>query len=164
MGVRKERLGVVRAGGEYRAVATEPIATGELIAKIEGVLSKQPSRYTIQIGENEHVDLPPDASLEQIMDRHTWRFLNHSCDPNAVIKGRTLVAARPIGPLEEVTFNYNTTEYEMAVPFKCGCRSQGCNHREIRGFKGLSLAERERLFPFLAAHLVARMHDRAATV
>jgi len=58
--------------------------------------------------------------------------MNHSCDPNTRIRGRDLIALRDIQPWEDVTFNYNTTEYAMAEAFRCRCGSPGCAG-EIRG-------------------------------
>src|ERR1043165_6438461 len=110
-------LGVARLDGNYHAVATHPVAAGELIAELNGRISDRPSRYTIQLDDRHHLDLPENADLTDVMDRYAWRFLNHSCDANSAVRGRTLVAIRPIARLEEITFNYNTTEYDMAAPF-----------------------------------------------
>jgi hypothetical protein len=104
------------------------------------------------MGWNLHIDVNETLSMEELMDRFPWRFLNHSCDGNTRIQGNCLIALRPICPGEEVTFNYNTTEYEMASPFTCHCGSPFCIG-EIRGYKFLARSERERLQPLLSLHL-----------
>ena len=55
--------------------------------------------------------------------------MNHSCDPNAGIKGQILlVARRNINANEEVCFDYETTEISGGggLPFKCKCGSKKC--------------------------------------
>ncbi len=158
----KQRLAVARVNNAFRAVATEPIGVGDVITTFEGVVVKKPSRYSIQLGESDHLSVPGDPELPELLDKYPWCFLNHHCDPNAVVRGRSLVALRPIERMDEVTFNYNTTESDMASPFPCGCGAERCNGSVIRGFKHLSKPERERLRPWLAPHILQLMHDRVA--
>jgi hypothetical protein len=75
------------------------------------------------------------------------------------VQGRVLVAVRSLAAWEEITFDYNTTEYWMANPFVCRCGH--CRGRKIGGFGRLSRAEQERLRPNLAPHL-RRLLDRPA--
>lgn len=54
-------------------------------------------------------------------------YLNHSCNPNAGIKGAvTLKALRNIKSGEEITFDYATTEDDVYWQMKCGCGSKNC--------------------------------------
>jgi len=78
--------------------------------------------------------------------------MNHSCDPNTVVRGREGIALREIAPWEAVTFNCNTTEYDMAEPFSCQRGSPRCQGA-IRGFRYLTPVEREQLRPILSARL-----------
>ncbi len=94
------------------------------------------------------------------MDRFYWRFTNHSCEPNSLLRGGEFFALRPIKPWQEITFNYNTTEYELAEPFDCRCGSDRCAGR-IRGFRFLSRLEQDRLRPWLADHLLSFLGDAA---
>jgi len=149
-------VGVVRASGEYRLIALEKIIPGERMFRIEGKPSSRPSRFSVQIGEGRHIDLGPGHTSEEILDRYFWRFMNHSCDPNTLIQGQDVVALKPIAPWQDVTFDYNATEYDMADPFVCRCGTPRCLGI-IRGFKHLTLDERQRLRPYLAAHLVAHL-------
>jgi SET domain-containing protein len=66
---------------------------------------------------------PLDTDLTKLDETELF---NHSCDPNAGVKGQiVIVARRPIQQGEEVCFDYDTTE-TAAVPFVCRCRSSRC--------------------------------------
>jgi len=151
-------VGVVRVHGEYRLLSVAHFRPGEFLFEIAGEITRTPTRYTVQIDRNAHIDLNDSHNLEEILDRYYWRFMNHSCEPNTVIRGRNVVALRPIHPWEEITFNYNTTEYQMAEPFQCRCESHGCEET-IRGFAYLSAAEQERLRPLLAPYLLCLLDE-----
>jgi len=144
--------------GEYGIVATKDIPSGTNLFKIDGVLTKVPSRYSVQVGHNLHIDIPESYDLEMIITRFYWRFMNHNCEPNARIQGTECFALKPIKAGQEVTFNYNTTEYEMAEPFECCCGSDHCVGR-IRGFSFLSRSEKEQISPWIANHLLSFMKD-----
>lgn len=154
--VSSARLCVARVNGEYRVLAVEPVAPGEVLLAIEGERRERPSRHSLQVGWGVHVEAGLDNDLETLMDRYPWRFLNHSCEGNTMVRGQELVAVRQIRAGVEVTFNYNATEYDMACPFTCHCESSLCAG-EIRGFKHLSRAGQERLRPLLSEHLRARL-------
>jgi hypothetical protein len=145
------RVGIVLKDGACGVLATEPIDTGEVILEIHGVFVDRPSKYSVQVEDNLHVELPGVEGLTQEPDRHPWRYLNHSCNPNAALVGLKLVALRPIRQWDEVTFDYNTTEFEMSTPFACQCGH--CDGALIRGFKFLRADEQRKLHARLAAHL-----------
>lgn len=145
--------GIVVAGAEgSRSVVTvRAFKAGERVLVIDGPLTDRPSRYSVQIAAGVHVDLPPDPALAADTTRFPWRFVNHACDPATRLVGRMLVALRALVPGDAVTFDYETTEWEMACPFVCGCG--GCPGRTVRGFRFLEPAELERRRPLLAPHL-----------
>jgi hypothetical protein len=149
----------VYSSGEFRIVALAPLAVDEWILSLDGELLRRPTRYSVQIDRDLHIDVPPaDQRLEEILECYPWRFLNHSCSPSARVHGCDVVAIRPIAQWDEITFNYNTTEYELTCPFRCRCPD--CEHgegREIGGFRRLDRVERERLRPWLAGHLLERL-------
>ena len=67
----------------------------------------------LQVGANEYVDLA-----------EPFIYINHSCDPNAALRGKNeLFAFRTISPGEEITFDYSTTVDET---FLCRCGSKKC--------------------------------------
>ncbi len=149
------RAAVVRLHGNYHVVAAEAIPAGELILRIEGELAPQPTRYTVQVAPDQHVEIPAGTDLETILDRYFWRFLNHSCEPSAFLRGREVLARRRIKAWDEVTFDYNSTEWDMAEPFPCRCGSPRCRGM-IRGWRHLDPADRRRLRPYAAPFLLDR--------
>jgi hypothetical protein len=159
---RSELVGVIRAVREYRLVAIHPIPAGERLFRIEGELTTTPTRYSVQIGENLHIDLGSGHSAEEILDRYFWRFMNHSCEPNSLIRDREVIAKRDIQPWEAVTFNYNTTEWDMAEPFSCGCGSENCLGI-VQGLKYLTISQRERLGT-VAPHLSHHVFDESRII
>ena len=124
--------------------AKEEIAMDSVI-KLEGAITSHPTRYSIQLGEDKHLSVPPDQKVTQRPD-FFWKYLNHSCQPNGEINTAELTfrPLRKIGQGEECTFNYLTTEYEMAAPFTCHCGAENC-FGLIRGYKYLSAEQREEL-------------------
>lgn len=95
--------------------------------KLGGVVSGRPDRHSLQLGEGRHLHVPADRDgIEH--PEFFWKYLNHSCQPNGYIDtaGLTFVALRKISKGEECTFNYLTTEVEMAAPFTCRCGAVRC--------------------------------------
>lgn len=54
------------------------------------------------------------------------RYMNHSCEPNTQVVGKSDVAIRDIEPGEEITSDYMDLETEN---FVCQCGSQNCRSR-----------------------------------
>ncbi len=86
-------------------------------------------------------------------------FLNHSCNPNCYIdwQNLNLVALRDIQIGEEISFNYNTSEYDLInlvknCSFKCGCNSKNCIG-EIRGFRYLTEQQKKKIQKFVSPFL-----------
>lgn len=136
--------------------AGEPIARGQTILTLVGRRVRRPDRYSIQIGPRTHLTAPADLSPDIAVAEYGWRFLNHSCEPNAHVRGLELVALQDIAAGAEVTFDYHTTEWDMAVPFACLCGSPSCV-RTVRGYRHLDEARRANLVPWLAEHLRVRI-------
>lgn len=64
-----------------------------------------------------------------VTDDSIFRFINHSCDPNAYIIGaRTVRAARDIPAGTEITMDYSLTEADpdYLLPNVCTCKSHDC--------------------------------------
>lgn len=143
---------VIRSGGHFHLAARVAIPAGTRILRLEGDLHPEPSRYSVQVDPHQHLEPPRDLGLEAVLDHYRWRCLNHSCRPNAFIRGRDLVALRRIPAFHEITFDYDATEYDMAEPFPCRCGAPRCRGL-IRGYRHLDAAQRRRLRPILADHL-----------
>ena len=65
----------------------------ERIATLTGKTVTTPTRYSVQVGENEHIDPPETAGIEDLISEHAWRYMNHACEPNAAFRGRDLFEA-----------------------------------------------------------------------
>lgn len=137
--------------GFLSLTAKQDIPAGSFLADVWGPVVNSPTPYTIQVGVDKHVD--PDEALKRT---------NHSCQPNAKfifeqrykgvpipgLDGNNqvfwyLVATRDIMKGENITFDYTTTEYEMAQGFKCLCGMEDCLG-EVKGFKFLTSQEKAR--------------------
>lgn len=100
----------------------------QALISLQGPVVSVPSRWTVQIGLQEHVDI--EGSIPS--------YLNHSCEPTSYIDFQTrpivVRAARDLPADAEVTFDYDLTEWDMASPFKCGCGSPQCRGL-VRGLR-----------------------------
>lgn len=148
----RRKVAVVRYDRSFHLIAAAPVFGGDVILTIDGVEASRPSFSSVQVEEHMHIDIDTTLELLEQIDRYPWRFLNHSCEPNTLVRGRDLVTLRHVRHGEELTFNYNTTEFDMAEPFACHCGSLFCLGT-VRGFRHLRPPQRERLRPLLAAHL-----------
>jgi len=136
----------VRDNGGFKGVyAKQAIKQDSVIFNLKGTISTRPSKYTIQLGSNQHLNFPAIRRPNDDVD-YCWQYLNHCCEPNGYmnIKERTFRALRDIAPGEEISFNYLTTESEMAVPFHCICGSPNC-FGYIQGRNFLTTAQADRL-------------------
>ena len=129
-----ECIAVDYVDGHYRLVATKDFEIGGHILLLKGEIVESPSRFSVQIGPGQHVEVPAEVQVEQSLDRCRWRFLNHSCEPNAKVDNRNLMAIRRIKASEQITFDYNTTEYDLSSPFECHCESDSCCGL-VRGYR-----------------------------
>jgi hypothetical protein len=117
---------VVRHDGSFRLIAAVALGAGIQIFRIEGVETSSPTFASVQVGPDLHIDMDPMLDLTSQMDLYPWRFMNHSCDPNCIIDNRAVIARRTIEAGEELTFDYNSNEYDMAEPFDCVCGTAKC--------------------------------------
>jgi len=118
----------VRDNNGFKGVfATENIAQDSVVFYLNGTITTQPTRYTIQLGPRRHLTFPEIRKANDDLD-YCWQYLNHSCEPNGYMNTGefTFRALRDIAQGEEITFNYLTTESAMAVPFTCICGSESC--------------------------------------
>lgn len=78
-------------------------------------------------GMAEGANLLQTGARTYILLQNPGVFANHSCDPNAGIRdNRRLVAIRPIGPGEEIRFDYSTTMDEAFWTMPCRCGASSC--------------------------------------
>ncbi len=68
-------------------------------------------------------------------DKNPWRYINHSCNPNAGLKGKvTVVAMKEIKKNKQITIDYSITEDDPYWKMKCICEQKNCRKiiRSIR--------------------------------
>jgi SET domain-containing protein len=139
---------VLRHGAEGLGVfAVSAIEAGEVLVCLRHVFVDRPERHTIQLDEHVH-----QAGTGEMDD-----YFNHSCDPNTYLDFQKLqfVARRPLAVGEEISFNYLTSEWDMAAPFHCGCGTPLCVG-EIRGFLHLTPEQRDAISPWISPYLQRR--------
>jgi hypothetical protein len=150
---------VARATGPlgHRVITTRAVMPDQVLLVFEGTWVPQPDRYSVQVGEAQH--------LASLSPEDTWRYLNHGCAPSARIdfsggvKAPRLLARKPLLEGEEVTFNYLTTEWDMATPFPCSCAAPSCVGR-VQGARHLNDTQLSTLRHELAPHLQALLRSR----
>lgn len=87
-----------------KLVAERDFPQGSVIVDLTG-LTPGPKRYSsVQISENEHVELNSDLL-----------YLNHSCDPSTYldVTQRAIVALKDIKTGDELSFFYPSTEWDL---------------------------------------------------
>lgn len=128
--------------------AVKPIRAGEVIFYLSGEIVDVPTKFTIQLDETRHV----------VTANGLWKSMNHACEPNVRIDvdTREMIAIRDLAPGEELTFNYNTTEWDMASPFACGCGAASCAGT-IRGFRHLDSRQRAAIRSWLSPFIASRV-------
>ena len=113
-------LGVVQLGPQHAGViAYDIFKKGSVVYEFEGEVIEEPSRTSIQSYDDIHLE--DDLKIAS--------FINHKCKPNTRIeklgkkRGRKIkfIALKNIEIGEQITFDYNTTEYKIFNPFKCDC-------------------------------------------
>jgi cyanophycin synthetase len=139
----------VRNGRQGRSVfAAREIAVGESLLKAWGPRLPQRSRHTMQVDVDTHI--MPDGVMV---------LVRHSCEPNCGVLVRAserqieVRALRPIAAGEEITFDYNTFEYEIdhgGGPCQCGAAT--CRGR-VPGYKHVAAEVRARYGEYIAEYL-----------
>jgi hypothetical protein len=131
--------------GSKGIFAKDDIMAGSVIFHLRGTVSIQPTKYTIELGRDRHLNLPTIRKKKDELE-YCWQYLNHSCEPSGYLNvvDLTFRALGNIAAGEELTFNYLTTESEMAEPFNCVCGSPNC-FGFIRGRNFLTQEQADKL-------------------
>lgn len=129
------------------------ISKEEIILQLRGDIINKPTKYSIQLSINQHIQAPNPIIDEFLHPSFHWIAINHSCEPNCYFdQNLNLRSLKNIKELQEISFNYNTTESELAYPFVCNCGSKNC-YKKIRGFKYLTIEQKIEIKEMLSAHL-----------
>ncbi|MBI2571173.1 MAG: SET domain-containing protein-lysine N-methyltransferase [Candidatus Schekmanbacteria bacterium] len=119
---------VLNPDGTKHLIAGRSFKAGQIVSNLLCVSQRSnPTRYTVQIGFYQHADIA-----------FPWPSANHSCAPNLLFDTTRMLitATREIRQGDELTYFYPSTEWDMAEPFLCLCRSEQCL-QHIRGARHL---------------------------
>lgn len=121
--------------------AARPFVRGERILSFRGpsFTAHDPLHFT-----PEGANLLQVAPLRYIYPRPKAVYVNHSCNPNAGLRGTvTLVALRDIAAGEEIRFDYSTTMDENLWTMECRC-GEPCCRGIVGDFRDLPVEVRAR--------------------
>ena len=121
------RIEMIEREGYKGLFAKEAFVEDSVIFLLKGMVSTRPTKYSIQLDGDKHLDFPLVRKPNDDLD-YAWQYLNHSCEPNGYMNIAEFAfrALRSISKGEEITFNYLTTESDLATPFSCNCGSATC--------------------------------------
>ena len=94
--------------GFHALISKRDFLEGEEVCKVIGKEITQPNRFSVQVGQNLHINVKAPV-----------KYINHDCTGNIELQGRKFVAIKPIFKGDEIAFNYNSSEDELAEPFTC---------------------------------------------
>jgi len=75
-------------------------------------------------------------------------YINHSCDPNTVFKGKSAYALKPIKKDEEITTDYRIGALNEGWKMKCKCGSKNCTGIVEGDFFTLLLKLQKKYLPY----------------
>lgn len=152
-----EKLVIKDAGAKGRGVfANAELGAGDLVIDYEGTeqwiwdIPEELWQYTFQVDYDRYI-LPPRGSPG-------W-YLNHSCEPNCVILGRTrVVALSTIRKGDEITIDYSTNVGWDGFAMECRCGSAHCR-KVIRSYRYLDPALKRRYGACVSRFLLQKVPD-----
>lgn len=128
--VKVQRSGIDRRGvfarstikkGEVIAVWGGHIITEKEFKRLSRKIFKDIENYATKLADGFYLVSCTKGGLEDD------DFFNHSCNPNAGIKGHIMmVAMKNIRAGEEVTYDYCMTDADFACSFACQCGAKNC--------------------------------------
>jgi hypothetical protein len=131
---------------------TPLVVWGGTIVDFQGLLARPLAdrRLTLQVDD--------DAFLvSQVEGPADW--VNHSCDPNAGLRGQiTLVAMRDIAAGEEICFDYAMSDVSDYDEFECRCGAIGCRGR-VTGSDWMRPELAARYAGYFAPHVERRIRS-----
>jgi len=114
--------------GGHAVLAKDPIVRDELIAMWSGRIIPGEAIETVA-EELRHrvVQVEEDLYLVSLTPMEGADLINHSCEPNAGLRGQiALVAMREIAPGEEITIDYAMCDGSSYDEFPCSCNAATC--------------------------------------
>eukprot|EP01138_Halocafeteria_seosinensis_P000548 gb/GECG01000563.1/.p1 GENE.gb/GECG01000563.1/~~gb/GECG01000563.1/.p1 ORF type:complete len:237 (+),score=12.99 gb/GECG01000563.1/:1-711(+) len=143
-------------------VAATDIPPRTAVVRSRGKVRSSPTMHTVAVNEHQHVDV--EGGMQ---------FTAHSCSPNCrmVVEldsketpSLVLETLRHVSQDEVLSFNYNTTEWDMAAPFDCQCdkchiansNNAGTPSR-IAGMKHLNNEERKAIYTLASPFIKSKI-------
>ena len=129
--------------------ADEDMREGERIQYIDGPLVKKTIRSK---KESESIKNWIGVDKDTWIDtrKSPFRFINHSCFPNAAITGKkTLVALCDIKKDAEITIDYSMTDADPYWSFSCACGAKACR-KEVRAIYAVPTDVFKRHFKYVS--------------
>jgi hypothetical protein len=99
---------VKEINGMQGLFASQEYKINDLLFTIEGEILDTPTRTSIQISTTQHINVQAPLA-----------FINHSCFPNISIENQQVKVIHPIQSGDQICFNYNETEMDLANKFEC---------------------------------------------
>lgn len=142
-------------------MAGENIKKGELIRYIKGEM-----KFKVNKSKDDALSNPDWIGIakDQWIDpEKPYKFLNHSCDPSAGVKGKvSLIALRNIKEGEEVNIDYSIIEGDALWELHCACGSKDCR-KTIRSIQYLPKKTYQRYLPFIPKYF-QRLYNKSTNV
>lgn len=118
--MKKASLAVLKSSIHgYGVFTRQPLKAGDFIAVLRGSRVRyQPTIYGQSNRYGDWIGINKDTWIDPIDE---FQYLNHSCNPNAGLKGShtlKLYAMRDIEAGEEITIDYSTTEEDPDYCFE----------------------------------------------
>lgn len=124
-----------RVPGKGKGIyAVRPFAKGEVLCVWGGDILNRAQLETCTPEQQTHaVQVEEGLYIVPHRDPEPADYANHSCEPNAGVKGQiALCAMRDIAAGEEVCFDYATTDSSDYDEFDCLCGTPSCRGK-VRG-------------------------------
>ena len=110
--------------------AVEKINKGEVIAVKSGQILTKKQVEALDIDLHAELQIAEDLYITPTNEKEydeNMVCINHSCTPNAGVKGNIVwVALRDIEPKEEITMDYVIIDNDPTSAFDCSCGTAGC--------------------------------------
>ena len=138
---------------------TAPIAKDTLLAVFGGTIMNKESVLSLPAELIKNVLQINDGLWIGSLHAETTDFINHSCNPNAGLRGQIfLVAMYDIASGEEITFDYATvvSEWIGMEPLICNCQSSCRKKVEANDWQRKDLQEKYR--GYFAFYLQKKIH------
>lgn len=149
--MRVEKRPGAFASASYSLVS---LPAGAVFARITTPTPATVAYSSVQAGKTLHIELNCDLV-----------YINHSCAPTLIFDmKRWEVRVNPdleggLREGDELTFFYPSTEWSMAQPFECLCKSSECK-RTIKGARDMRVVDLDDYW--LSEHVKELLHERDA--